>query len=100
VLTVIAKLKVKSDKATAFEGEAQRMIAHVRANEPGTVTYVCHRSTADPTVYLFYEVYRDQAAFAAHGGSTAMQAFFAAMPGILDGRPEIDMYEAVASAGG
>ena len=26
----------------------------------------------------------------------AMQAFFAAMPGILDGRPELEMYEEVA----
>jgi len=97
VLTVVAKLKVKADKATDFEEEVRKMIAHVQANEPGTRSYVCHRSTADPTVYLFYEVYDDQAAFAAHGGSAAMQGFFAAMRGILDGRPELEMYEAVAA---
>jgi quinol monooxygenase YgiN len=100
VLTVIAKLKVKADQAEAFEAEAGKMIAHVKANEPGTLAYVCHRSTADPTVYLFYEVYADQGAFAVHGGSPAMQAFFGAMRGILDGRPELEMYEAVASARG
>ncbi len=96
MLTVIAKLKVKPDQTEAFEAEARKMIAHVRTNEPGTRTYVCHRSAADPTVYLFYEVYADQAAFAVHGGSPAMQAFFAAMPPIVDGRPEIEMYEAIA----
>jgi quinol monooxygenase YgiN len=96
VLTVIAKLKVKPEQAAAFEAEAKKMIAHVEANEPGTKTYVCHKSTADPAVYLFYEVYEDQAAFAAHGGSPAMQAFFGAMRGILDGRPELEMYEAIA----
>jgi quinol monooxygenase YgiN len=100
VLTVFAKLKVKADQTEVFEAEARKMIAHVTANEPGTLTYICHKSTADPTVYLFYEVYGDQAAFAAHGGSPAMQAFFGAMRGILDGRPEIEMYEAVASARG
>lgn len=100
MLTVVAKLKVKADKAAAFEAEAQKMLAHVRANEPGTLTYVCHRSTADPTLYLFYEVYRDQAAFAAHGGSPAMQAFFGAMGGIVDGRPELEMYEAIGDAKG
>jgi len=26
-----------------------------------------------------------------------MQAFFGAMKGVLDGRPELDMYEAVAA---
>ena len=40
MLTVIAKLKVKADKAAAFEAEARTMIAHVEANEPGTRTYV------------------------------------------------------------
>jgi quinol monooxygenase YgiN len=96
MLTVIAKLKVKPDRAADFEAEARKMLAHVKANEPGTLTYICHRSTGDPGTYLFYEVYRDQAAFAVHGGSEAMQAFFAAMPGLLDGRPELEMYEAVA----
>ena len=97
MLTVIAKLKVKADQASAFEGEVEKMIAHVRATEPGTLTYTCHRSTADPTVYLFYEVYQDQAAFAQHGGSPAMQAFFGAMGSILDGRPQLDMYESFAA---
>jgi quinol monooxygenase YgiN len=96
VLTVIAKLKVKADQVAAFEEAAHEMIAHVQANEPGTLRYVCHRSTADPSVYLFYEVYQDQAAFAAHGGSPAMQAFFAALRGVVEGRPELEMYEAIA----
>ena len=100
MLTVVAKIKVKADQAAAFEAQVQKMLAHVRENEPGTLTYVCHRSTADPTVYLFYEVYRDQAAFAAHGGSPAMQTFFGAMRGIVDGRPELEMYEAIGEARG
>ena len=99
MLTVIAKIKVKPDQAAAFEAEAKKMVIHVQANEPGTKTYICHRSTADPAVYLFYEVYEDQAAFAAHGGSSAMQGFFGAMRGIVDGRPELEMYEAVAGKG-
>lgn len=95
MLTVLAKLKVKADRTAAFEEEARKMLAHVQGNEPGTLTYVCHRNTADPTVYAFYEVYADQAAFAAHGGSPAMAAFFQSMRGILDGRPEIETYEEI-----
>ncbi len=99
MLTVIARIKVKADRAAAFEDEARKMVAHVQANEPGTLVYACHRSTADPTVYVFYEVYRDQAAFALHGGSPAMQAFFGALGGIVDGRPTIEMFEDVAAKG-
>ena len=67
------------------------MIAHVTANEPGALTYILHRSTADPNEFLFYEVYADQAALAVHGSSEAMQQFFAAIGGLLDGRPEITL---------
>jgi len=98
MLTVIAKLKVKPDQTAAFETQANKMIAAVRENEPGTLAYIVHRSTADPTVYVFYEVYRDQAAFAVHGGSPAMQAFMGGMRGVIDGHPEIEMFEAIADA--
>jgi quinol monooxygenase YgiN len=97
MLTVVAKLTVKADQTDAFEAEAKKMIAHVRENEPGTLTYTLHKSTGDAGTYLFYEVYQDQAAFAVHGGSPAMQAFFGAMRGILDGRPELTMYETIMS---
>ena len=97
MLTVIAKIKVKPDQGRAFEAAANDMIAHVRANEPGTLSYVLHRSTADATTYVFYEVYEDQAAFAMHGGSPAMQAFFGALKGVVDGRPELEMYETIAA---
>ncbi len=97
MLTVVAKIKVKADKTEAFEAEARKMIAQVRENEPGTLTYTLHQSTADAGEYLFYEVYQDQAAFVAHGGSPAMQAFFAALGGIVDGRPELTMYESIMS---
>lgn len=95
MLTVVAKLQVKADKTDTFEAEARKMIAHVKENEPGTLTYTLHKSTADAGAYLFYEVYQDQGAFAVHGGSPAMQAFFGAMAGVLDGRPELTMYETV-----
>jgi quinol monooxygenase YgiN len=95
MLTVVAKLKVKAEKTEAFEAEARKMIAHVKENEPGTLTYVLHKSTGEAGSYLFYEVYQDQAAFAVHGGSPAMQAFFGAMGGVLEGRPELTMYETV-----
>jgi quinol monooxygenase YgiN len=95
MITVIATLKVKSGNEATFERAAREMIAHVRANEPSTLTYVLHRSTGDPTAFAFYEVYADQAALAAHGGSEQMQKFFGAVGGLLDGRPEITMYQEI-----
>jgi quinol monooxygenase YgiN len=93
MMTVIAKLKVKAGNESKFREAADKMIAYVKASEAGTRTYILHRSTSEPTEFVFYEVYTDQGAFAAHGGSEAMQQFFGAVGGLLDGRPEIGMYE-------
>lgn len=94
-MTVIARLKVKAGSEAAFQQAADKMIAHVKANEPGTLTYILNRSTADPSEFVFYEVYADQAAFAAHGGSAPMQEFFGAVGTLLNGRPEITMYDEI-----
>ena len=95
MMTVIARLKVKAGSETTFEQAAQKMIAHVKAHEPGTLMYVLNRNTADPTEFVFYEVYADTAAFAAHGNSEPMQQFFGAVGGLLDGQAEIKMFEEI-----
>ena len=34
--------------------------------EPGVVSFVIHRSRSEPSKFFFYEVFKDDAAFAAH----------------------------------
>ena len=94
-MTVVAKLKVKAGQEDALIAGMRKMIAHVKANEPNTRTYVLYRSSKDPSQFLVYEVYADQAAFAAHGSSEPMQEFFRLAGGIVDGRPDIAMYEEI-----
>ena len=96
MVTVMARLKIQAGKESAFEGAARELLAHVKQNEPGTLTYILHRSTADPTEYVYYEVYADQGALAAHGSSEPMQKFFGAIGGMVAGRPEITLYDEVA----
>lgn len=95
MLTVIATLKAKTGSEAALEKAAQEMVEYVKQHEPGTITYLVNRCASDPTEYVFYEVYADQAAFAAHGGSEQMQKFFGVAASLLDGRPAIKMYEEV-----
>jgi len=93
MITVMAKLKVKAGSDAAFRQAADKMIAHVTANDPGALTSLLSRSTADPNEFVFYEVYADQAALAVHGSSEPMMQFFGAIGGLLDGRAEVTMYE-------
>lgn len=95
-MIVIARLKVQEGQQATFEAEANKLVAYVKENEPGTLSYKCCRSQADGTDYVFYEEYADAAAFAAHGGSPAMATFFGAAGALLAGRPEITMFELVA----
>lgn len=95
MLTVVATLKVKPGQEDALIAGVRKMIAHVKEKEPGTVRYLLHRSVPDPTKFLIYEVYADEAAFAMHGASESMQEFFKLAGGILDGRPDITMYEEI-----
>lgn len=96
MITVIATLKVQAGKEGAFQQEAEKMIAHVKANEPGTLTYILHRSTSDPTEFVFFETYKDQESLTLHGGSEPMRHFFGAVGGLVAGRPEIKMYAEIA----
>jgi len=95
-ITVIAKIKAKAGSEGEVEGAFKEMIGKVRANEPGTLIYALHRSVQDPTVFVFYEVYQDQAAFDAHGKTEHMRALGAQLGGKLDGRPTVDVLNEVA----
>jgi quinol monooxygenase YgiN len=93
--TIIAKLKVKAGNEKQFEDAARKMIETVRSAEPGTLQYVLHRSTKDPTQFVYYEVYKDQEAVDHHGKTDHMKAFGGAIGALLEGRPEIDYLEEV-----
>ena len=94
-ITVIAKLKVQPGKDAEFEAAGKEMIAKVKA-EAGTQTYILHKNTKDPTEFVYYEVYQDQAAFDSHGKTDHMKAFGGKIGGLLAGRPEIAILSEVA----
>jgi quinol monooxygenase YgiN len=94
-ITVIAKLKTKAGTEKQFEEAARKMIETVRSAEPGTLQYVLHRGAKDPTQFVYYEVYQDQAAFDLHGKTDHMKAFGGAIGALLDGRPQVDVLQEV-----
>jgi quinol monooxygenase YgiN len=65
----------------------------VRANEPGCLVYRAHRSTRDPELFLFYEMYADEAAFEAHRTAPHLAAFRKRrdQEGLTEGGVEVDV---------
>ncbi len=76
-------VSVLSDVVKATEGEA------------GTELYAMNVDSADANVIWFYEIYADQAALAAHGGSEAMKAAGGKLRDKAAGRPELHVCELV-----
>ncbi|HEY2430256.1 MAG TPA: putative quinol monooxygenase, partial [Acidimicrobiales bacterium] len=87
----ITALPGKRDEVVAVLSE---VVAAAR-DEPGTLLYAMNVDKAEEDVIWFYEVYADDAAMAAHGGSEAMKAAGGKLRDKAAGRPELHMLDLV-----
>ena len=69
VHTVIVSLRVKPEQVDRFLEAIGENSRASRRDEPGCLRFDVVRDNDDPDHYLFYEVYRDADAFAAHRDS-------------------------------
>ena len=89
-ITIVARLTAKQGSEKQMEEALRAMIPKVR-EEPGAVVYVLNQSVKNPGVFVFYEVYKDQAAFDHHTKTPHMAELQSKLPALLDGRPTIDI---------
>ena len=55
-----------ADCAAGFDRLVAETVPEIRKHEAGTVVYTVHTVEGQPLQRIFYELYRDRAAFAAH----------------------------------
>jgi quinol monooxygenase YgiN len=55
--------------AEAYDQLVAETLDGIKANEPGTLVYASHTVEGQPLQRIFYELYRDRAAFEAHEAS-------------------------------
>ena len=65
------------DRAADFDRLAEEAAEQVRTGEPDTLVYVIHLVPNAPMQRIFYEIYRDRAAFDSHESQPYMQRFVA-----------------------
>lgn len=96
--TVIAKLHAAPGKADALAALLREQAAVVRREEPGCLAYIPHRDTGDPDAFVFYEVYRDKAAFDVHRASPHLATFRERREreGLVTGPAEVRVYRSLA----
>ncbi|HEU4730814.1 MAG TPA: putative quinol monooxygenase [Kofleriaceae bacterium] len=93
LLTIVAKLRAAKGKGDALAALLAEQAAAVRAAEPGCLVYRPHRSAKDPDVFVFYEMYQDDAAFEAHRKAPHLTAFRERreLEGLTEGAVEIEI---------
>ncbi|MGB8383402.1 MAG: putative quinol monooxygenase [Dermatophilaceae bacterium] len=63
---LIVRFQLKPGQADGFDTLVAQTVAAIRTLEPGTLVYANHTDRHDEGVRVFYELYRDHAAFEAH----------------------------------
>ncbi len=91
-------LKVDMVVKSGMEEKCKELVRHLHEHsrkEPGCVQYVGHQSTDDPRKFMFYEVYKDEAALQAHRDSAHFKLYvIGGLDGIMEMRNR-DLFQPV-----
>ena len=93
MVTLIAKLTIKAGKEQEFEATMKKVVPEVR-KEPGNRAYSMCKSKKDLRLFVFYEEYVDDEAFAAH--RKHLGELGVDMAALLDGAMQLEFLEKLA----
>ncbi len=92
-LTVIATLKVKSDKSAVFESAMRELQDGVLSNEPGCMEYrLCQAEAGD---YVMVERYANEKALEQHQKTIHFKKAVGTLAECLEGAPSIQVLKEV-----
>jgi quinol monooxygenase YgiN len=85
----IAEYRVRTSGVDKVKRAIQEFVPYVKANEPGTRMYLAWQREKDPTRFVHFFIFENEAAHEAHSQSAAVKKFEAAY------RPELDGGEVI-----
>jgi quinol monooxygenase YgiN len=77
LFALVVRFDLHPGRSAAFDLLMARTVPRIRADEPGTLVYVCCRIDGAPDARLFMEVYADRNAFERHERTPATLRFLA-----------------------
>jgi quinol monooxygenase YgiN len=94
----IAQYRVKSEAVDKVKRAIEEFVSYVKANEPGTRLYVAWQQKDDPTRFVHFFIFADEAAHTKHGESEAVKRFESIYsPELVGGGVVFTDYELVAA---
>jgi quinol monooxygenase YgiN len=79
----IAQYRVRPEGVETVKQAIEEFVPYVKANEPGTRMYIAWQQQDDPTRFIHFFIFENEAAHEAHAKSGAVKRFEAAY------RPEL-----------
>ena len=67
--------RVRKSAVQKVKKAIQQFVRYVKANEPGTQMYLAWQEKGDPTRFLHFFIFKDEAARKRHGQSAAVKRF-------------------------
>jgi quinol monooxygenase YgiN len=89
---LVVRFTVRPEAVAAFDALVADTATGIREREPGTLIYACHRVEGQPQQRIFYELYRNQAAFEVHEAQPHTRRFLAERGGLLEST-EVDFLD-------
>jgi quinol monooxygenase YgiN len=83
-LALIVRFTVRRGAEARFDALVAATATGIRDHEPGTLVYACHAMQDKPRQRIFYELYRDRAAFDVHEQAPHTRRFLAERGELLD----------------
>lgn len=89
MIGIVMHVRTKAGKSDAFAALVAKLQEDVRANEPDALIFQIMRADDDPALFVFLEVFANEAAFVAHPDMPYHKAMSAAGWACVEGEPDI-----------
>jgi quinol monooxygenase YgiN len=93
MFALVVRFDLRGGTAAAFDDLVDETLALIRAREPGTVVYACHRVEGSPDSRIFYELYESRSAFEEHESGEHVGRFLDERERYLDGPPRVEFLD-------
>jgi len=95
---LVVRFTLNPGSEAAFDELTAETVTEIQRHEPGTLLYLCHTVEGAPSERIFYELYRDRAAFGAHEQQPHVRRFLAERTQHLN-RTDVDFLSPTEAAG-
>ena len=96
---LVVRFTLKDGATADFDRLMEMTVPEIHRREPGTLVYAVHRVEGEPNTRVFYELYRDRAAFDEHERQEHTRRFLTERERYLSGPPQVDFLALQTAAG-